>query len=270
MTTFYESVRYNKESNWLFNNNRHMKDENKTKEQLIAELVELRRRIEEMALREKSDSAQNSMREAVVRSRDDKAGLEGIVEALGDAISIQDTDFRVLYQNKTHRTMVGEHTGEYCYKAYRGRDSICEGCHLVLSFRDGKIHKKEQVRVTDAGEFYYEIIASPLRNAEGEVIAGIEAVRDITDRKKIEAEREMLVRELKQTLAKVKVLSGMLPICAWCKKVRDDKGYWKKVETYIEEYSDASFTHGICPECIERVQMEEEEKEKEKEGKPAE
>ena len=162
--------------------------------------------------------------------------------------------------------MIGEHTGEYCYKGYQGRDSICDGCHLALSFRDGKIHKKEQVRRTASGEMHVEIIASPLRNSKGDIIAGIEAVRDITDRKKIEAEREMLVRELKETLAKVKVLSGMLPICAWCKKVRDDKGYWKKVETYIEEYSDASFTHGICPECIERVKMEE----GEEEGKPAE
>jgi hypothetical protein len=159
--------------------------------------------------------------------------------------------------------MVGEHAGEYCYKAYQRRDDICEGCHLALSFRDGKIHKKEQSRTTASGEFFYEIIASPLRNANGVIIAGIEAVRDITERKKFEAEREMLVRELKETLAKIKVLSGMLPICAWCKKVRDDKGYWKKVETYIEEYSDASFTHGICPECIERVKMEEEKEEDE-------
>jgi hypothetical protein len=236
-----------------------MKDEDKTKEQLMVELVELRRRFEETELREKSDSVQQNIRDAVVRSGDDMAGLEGIVEALGDAISIQDTDFRVLYQNKTHRTMIGEHTGEYCYKAYQRRDYICDGCHLALSFRDGKIHKKEQSRATDSGELHYEIIASPLRNAKGDIIAGIEAVRDITERKKVEAELERLVQELKETLAKVRVLSGMLPICAWCKKVRDDKGYWKKVETYIEEYSDASFTHGICPECIDRVKMEEKE-----------
>jgi|MudIll2142460700_1097286.scaffolds.fasta_scaffold22124_2 PAS domain S-box-containing protein len=241
-----------------------MKDENKTKEELIAELIELRRRVKETDLRERSEDARQIMIDSVVRSSSDKAGLEGIVEALGDAISIQDTDFRVLYQNKTHRAMLGEHTGEYCYKAYQHTERVCDGCHLAQSFRDGKVHKKEQSRVTTSGEFHYEIIASPLRNAKGDIIAGIEAVRDITERKKIEAERERLVQELKETLAKVKVLSGMLPICAWCKKVRDDKGYWKKVETYIEEYSDASFTHGICPECIDRVKMEDEE---EKEGK---
>jgi hypothetical protein len=238
-----------------------MKDENKTKEQLIAELVELRRRVKETELREKSDSAQQIMRDAVVRSSDDKAGLEGIVEALGEAISIQDTDFRVLYQNRAHKTMVGEHAGEYCYKAYQGRDRICDGCHLALSLRDGMIHKKEQFRGTGSGEMHVEIIASPLRNAKGDIIAGIEAVRDITDRKKIESERERLVQELKETLAKVRVLSGMLPICAWCKKVRDDKGYWRKVESYIEENSDASFTHGICPECVDRVKMAEKEEE---------
>jgi len=47
-------------------------------------------------------------------------------------------------------------------------------------------------------------------------------------------------------------LKGLIPICAWCKKIRDDKGYWKKVETYIEEHSDASFTAGICPKCLHK------------------
>lgn len=244
-----------------------MKDENKTREQLIAELVELRKRVKEAEPGKKSGDAQQILKDVLARTGGKRSGLEGIVEALGDAISIQDTAFRVLYQNKSHRTMIGEHTGEYCYKAYQRRDKICDGCHLALSFRDGKVHKKEQVRVTESGEFHYEIIASPLRNAKGEIIAGIEAVRDITERKKIEAERERLVKELKETLAKVKVLSGMLPICAWCKKVRDDKGYWKKVENYIEENSGASFTHGICPECIARVKLEEEKEEEE--GKSA-
>jgi PAS domain S-box-containing protein len=240
-----------------------MKDENKTREQLITELLEMRRKVGEADFREQSDHAQQSMRNAVVKANVEKAGLEGIVEALGDGISIQGTDFRVLYQNETHKAITGEHLGEYCYEAYQKRDRICDGCHLALAFRDGKIHKKEQFRTTDQGVFYYEIIASPLRNAKGDIIAGIEAVRDITERKRGEADRERLVRELTETLAKVKVLSGMLPICAWCKKVRDDKGYWKKVENYIEEHSDASFTHGICPECMERVDREEEGKQSE-------
>ena len=66
---------------------------------------------------------------------------------------------------------------------------------------------------------------------------------------------------LRDALSQVKTLSGMLPICAWCKKVRDDKGYWTQVEHYISERSDLDFTHGICPECYKKVSGEEPPKE---------
>lgn len=62
------------------------------------------------------------------------------------------------------------------------------------------------------------------------------------------------VRELEQTLAQVHRLHGLIPICAWCKKVRTDRDYWQQVEEYIGEHSDARFSHGICPECLERQQ----------------
>ncbi len=62
-------------------------------------------------------------------------------------------------------------------------------------------------------------------------------------------ERKRFIRELQETLAKVNTLSGLLPICAWCKKLRDDEGYWKSVEEYISAQTGAEFTHGMCPEC---------------------
>ncbi|MFC2005911.1 PAS domain S-box protein [Chloroflexota bacterium] len=73
--------------------------------------------------------------------------------------------------------------------------------------------------------------------------------RDITERKKAEEEREKLIQELKEALSQIKTLSGLTPICAWCKKIRDNEGYWASVEQYIEAHSEAEFTHGICPEC---------------------
>ncbi len=73
--------------------------------------------------------------------------------------------------------------------------------------------------------------------------------RDITGPKRAEQEREKLIQELQKTLQEVKTLSGLLPICAWCKKFRDDEGYWKSVEEYLGEHTGAEFTHGICPEC---------------------
>jgi CheY-like chemotaxis protein len=65
-------------------------------------------------------------------------------------------------------------------------------------------------------------------------------------------ERERLIAELREALAHVKTLKGLLPICADCKKIRDDKGYWSQVESYVERHSEANFTHGLCPDCIQK------------------
>jgi len=67
---------------------------------------------------------------------------------------------------------------------------------------------------------------------------------------------EKVIVELKKALAEVKVLSGLLPICSSCKKVRDDRGYWKQIESYIEERSTAQFSHSLCPECAEKLYPE--------------
>lgn len=71
----------------------------------------------------------------------------------------------------------------------------------------------------------------------------------IEKRRQIELEREELIRNLQEALEKVKLLSGFLPICSSCKKIRDDKGYWKQIESYISQHSEAQFSHSLCPEC---------------------
>lgn len=77
--------------------------------------------------------------------------------------------------------------------------------------------------------------------------------RDITKRKQAEKEQERLISELKKALLKVKTLSGLLPICTSCKKIRDDKGYWNQIESYICQHSNVDFTHGLCPKCMENL-----------------
>lgn len=81
-----------------------------------------------------------------------------------------------------------------------------------------------------------------------------------------DSERE-LIRQLKEALANVKHLSGLLPICANCNKIRDDKGYWQRVEKYIESRSDAQFSHGICPDCLQELYPDMAERIAEKEAK---
>jgi hypothetical protein len=85
------------------------------------------------------------------------------------------------------------------------------------------------------------------------VVGASAIVRDITQIKREEQERLKLIQDLTAALSQVKALSGLLPICASCKKIRDDRGYWQQVETYIKERSNADFTHGICPECVQRL-----------------
>lgn len=79
---------------------------------------------------------------------------------------------------------------------------------------------------------------------------------EIEERRRIEEERENLIRELKDALSEVKKLSGLLPICANCKKIRDDKGYWNRIEAYISDHSEAQFSHSICPECAKKLYPE--------------
>lgn len=71
-----------------------------------------------------------------------------------------------------------------------------------------------------------------------------------------EADRERLIQELQAALARVKLLSGLLPICAGCKQIRDDRGYWSQVESYLQKHSEATFTHGLCPDCIQKYYPE--------------
>lgn len=88
-------------------------------------------------------------------------------------------------------------------------------------------------------------------------VLGLQGVtRDITMRKRLETEREALIQDLTRALAEVRALKGMLPICSQCKKVRDDQGYWNQIETYLSEHTEATFTHGVCPDCAAAFRRE--------------
>lgn len=75
-------------------------------------------------------------------------------------------------------------------------------------------------------------------------------------RHRFESESHVLIKQLETALSEVKTLEGLLPICASCKKIRDDNGYWNQIETYLGKHADASFTHSVCPECIEKLYPE--------------
>ncbi len=77
-------------------------------------------------------------------------------------------------------------------------------------------------------------------------------IQDITECKQAELDQQQSIAELQKALAQVKTLSGLLPICAGCKQIRDDHGYWSQIESYISQHSDAQFSHGLCPDCAQK------------------
>jgi PAS domain S-box-containing protein len=96
-----------------------------------------------------------------------------------------------------------------------------------------------------------EGLYSPAEFGPGTFLGTQGIARDITERKKAEEEREKLISQLQAALDNIKTLKGLLPICSNCKKIRDDKGYWNQIETYVRDHSDAEFSHSICPDCAE-------------------
>ncbi len=104
------------------------------------------------------------------------------------------------------------------------------------------------------GGVYLSGTASPLYDSSGEKIGAIETVRDITEHKLLEIEKEQVIKkELDKALSKVKYLRGLLPICASCKNIRDDNGYWNQIEEYLRYHSEVEFSHSICPDCAEKL-----------------
>lgn len=92
----------------------------------------------------------------------------------------------------------------------------------------------------------YDIAIAPVHQRNGRLAGQMAVFRDVT-------ERQQLLGELQEALARVKTLSGLIPICASCKKVRNDAGYWEAVEVYIHNHTGAELTHGLCPDCMQRM-----------------
>ncbi|MHB8845116.1 MAG: hybrid sensor histidine kinase/response regulator [Nitrospirota bacterium] len=134
-------------------------------------------------------AAEEELRQALTELEYEKARTDSVIAAIPDGISIQDRNFRVVYQNAVHRELVGDQLGNLCYEKYAQRDSICPACPVAATFADGGRHVLlKSAPNGNGGTRHIEIRSSPLKNAAGETVAGIEAVRDITVRKMAEEE----------------------------------------------------------------------------------
>ena len=197
--------------------------------------------------------------------------------AAEEALSESEQRFRFLFQNTLDCAVILDSELNYIFAnpaadAYIGMsdDSIAgknirDALAPFPEFRDLWIQRLEQFFeieeprwVEDSIKIGSEIAWSEsslvaIRDDTGQIFAIGIIYRDISKRKQMEAQKEQLIADLQYALDKVKTLSGMLPICSSCKKIRDDKGYWSQIEAYIVEHSEAEFSHGICPECAKKL-----------------
>lgn len=131
-------------------------------------------------------------------------------------------------------------------RALKSDEQLKEIPVIFISARDETFDKVKAFRVGGA-----DYITKPFQLDE--VMARVQT--HLTNYR-LQRERKQMIADLEEALADVKTLSGLLPICAHCKKIRDDQGYWGQIEEYIQEHSNAQFSHGICPACIDQLYPE--------------
>jgi PAS domain-containing protein len=182
--------------------------------------------------------------------------LLAVLDSLDAVVYVADIEtYEILFLNEYARKLFGESVGKTCWQTLQqeqtGPCAFCTNKHLI--------DDAGQPTGMYAWEFqntfnsrWYDIRDRAIRWPNGRVVR-LEIATDITERKQGELERERLLEDVREALARVKTLSGLFPICAACKKIRDDEGYWNQIEFYIEQYSDAEFTHSICPDCSNRL-----------------
>jgi PAS domain S-box-containing protein len=197
--------------------------------------------------------AEEALRESEMRFR-------SVLQSALDAVIVADSRGHIMSWNKGAQRIFG----------YEGEEIVGQPLTTLMPARYREAHEQGLARLRATGEsrmigkllelhglrkdgteFPLELSLAVWKKGEETFYSGI--IRDITERKRAEEEREKLILELQDAMTKIKVLRGLLPICASCKRIRDDTGYWKQLEDYIADRSEAQFTHGICSECSRKL-----------------
>jgi PAS domain S-box-containing protein len=184
--------------------------------------------------------------------------FRALIENSADGIILTDAESIVVYSGPSTKRLLGFASYEFEAQDLFSRvhpDDLqsMQGLYTKLLQNPGKAFTaKFRLRHKRGMWRWFETVAKNLIDEEA-INAIVLNYRDITERQWAEEERVKLITQLQDALAHVRTLSGLLPICAWCKKIRDDQGYWNRLEDYIQTHSEAEFTHGICPDCAGRV-----------------
>lgn len=181
--------------------------------------------------------------------------LNNTLNTISDFVSVHDSNMKIVMVNKSLSDFLkkdaDELVGQHCYEIMHGTKEPWAQCPHLEAMQNGRTVTLE-VNDPHIGKPLL-VTCSPYFDEKGMLIGTVHVARDISQQKLAEQDREKLIAKLQNALSKVKQLSGFLPICASCKKIRDDHGYWKQIESYIRDHSEAEFSHGICPECAKRL-----------------
>ena len=187
-------------------------------------------------------------------------GLSTVLASIADAVIATDERGRIKFMNPAAEALSGWRQAAAVRRSFSEVIHIRDGAAAIASGHSSQSNGHPLVTigassVLDSKAGYAIPITgnvSFITNAAGTRSGAVIVLRDMTERGRAEREHERLLHDIQSATAQIKVLSGMLPICASCKKIRDALGHWYGLETYIETHSEAEFSHGLCPECMPR------------------
>jgi PAS domain S-box-containing protein len=178
--------------------------------------------------------------------------LTAALDAMPELVAVIGGDHTLVRVNRAMASVAGAHPrdliGRKCHEVLHGLDRPWPECPHRQALRDRKSVTRE-ILDPRVG-LPLEVTCTPVPDGEGALLGTVHVARDISEQKRAAQLRETLIAELQQALASVRQLNGLLPICSFCKRIRDDRGYWEQVEVYIRDHSQATFSHGLCPECM--------------------
>jgi PAS domain-containing protein len=171
--------------------------------------------------------------------------LRQLFAGMTDGLVVLDAQDRVVDTNPAARQLFGAEDNPVGAPA-----RSLAGWREIMPARWGTGEERIETRFPGDPVRYLDLRVTTIAGREGAVAGRLVVIRDITARREVELERERLIGELQKALADIRTLRGLLPICAGCKKIRDDKGYWQGLEQYLSEHAEVQFSHGLCPDCL--------------------
>ncbi|MCP4760392.1 MAG: PAS domain S-box protein [archaeon] len=186
-----------------------------------------------------------------------KHRYRNLIDTMNEGLVEVDENWNITYTNNAFARMTGVKLNQIIGKCFH--DFVAKSHKKLASSEhqnrlSGKTHRYElELLLQDGQTISIMCSPQPRYDLKGKYLGGLAVIADISHIKKNEKEREMLIAELQEKLDEIQTLKGLLPICANCKKIRDDNGYWNNLESYIEKYSDAFFSHSICPDCSDKI-----------------